>query len=102
MCEAFNKTSVTKTLFRREQILTGAFDVTSCIRDFRAHIFSPQTAQELPKKHHEEGPPEQLPTDALSQIDYGHTSHCKRGLLVSTNNAKGNLKILSRALRMAG
>ena len=53
--------------------LTDVFDVTSSICDFRAHIFCPQTTQELPKKHHEAGPPEQLPTDVLSQIDYGHT-----------------------------
>jgi len=25
------------------------------------HIFCPQTTQELPKKHHKAGPPEQLP-----------------------------------------
>ena len=31
----------------------------------------------LPKKHNEAGPPEQLPTDALSQIDNGHTRHCE-------------------------
>ena len=53
------------------------FDVTSSICDFRAHIFYPQTTQELPKKHYGAGPPEQLPTDALSQIDYRHTRHCK-------------------------
>ena len=41
------------------------------------HIFYPQTTQELPKKHHEAGLPEQLPTDALSQIDFGHTRHCE-------------------------
>ena len=40
--------------------------------DISAHIFCPQTTQELPKKHNEEGTPEQQPTDALSQIDYGH------------------------------
>ena len=51
----------------------GAFDI---ICDFRAHIFCPQTSQKLIKKHHEAGPPEQLPTDALSQIDYGHTRRC--------------------------
>ena len=43
-----------------------AFDITC---DFRAHIFCPQTTQKLSKKHHEAGPPEQLPSDALSQID---------------------------------
>ena len=47
--------------------------------------------QELPKKHNEAGPPEQLPSDALSQFDNGHTRHWR--LLVPTNNAKGTLKI---------
>ena len=56
---------------------TDVFDNTCDIGDFRAHIFYQQTTQELPKKHHEAGSPEQLPTDALSQIDYGHTRHCK-------------------------
>ena len=50
-----------------------AFDI---ICDFRAPIFCPQTSQKLIKKHHEAVPPEQLPTDALSQIDYGHTRRC--------------------------
>ena len=50
-----------------------AFDI---ICDFRAHILYPQTTQKLIKKHHEAVPPEQLPTDALSQIDYGHTRRC--------------------------
>ena len=30
-----------------------------------------------PKKYHEAWPPEELPTDALSQIVYGHTGHCE-------------------------
>ena len=78
MCEAFNKTPVTKILLGKvKQALTDVFDVTSSIRDFRAHIFCLQTTQELPKKHHEAGPPEQLPTNALSQIDYGHNRLCK-------------------------
>ena len=54
---------------------TDVFDNTGDISDFRAHIFCSQTTQELPKKHNEAGPPEQLPTDALSQIYYGHTRH---------------------------
>ena len=37
--------------------------------------FCPQTTHELHKKHHEAGRPEQLTTDALSQIDYGNTRH---------------------------
>ena len=93
------------TVGRSTQTLTDVFDVTSSIRDFRAHIFSPQTTQELPKKHHEAGPPERLPTDALSQIDYGHTRYCKdlqRGLLVPKNNAKDILENLSRGMHMAG
>ena len=36
-------------------------------------IFCPQKTEELPKKHNEAGPPEQLLPDALSQIDYKHT-----------------------------
>lgn len=31
--------------------------------------------QERPKKNNEAGPPEQLPTDALLKIDYGHTEN---------------------------
>ena len=66
------------------------FNNTCDISDFTAHIFCPQTTQELPKKHNEVGPPEQLPTDALAQINnyYGHTRHCEE-LLVPTSNAKG-------------
>ena len=36
-----------------------------------------ERSQELPEKYHEAGPPTQLPTDALSQIDHGHTRHCQ-------------------------
>ena len=36
-----------------------------------------ERSQELPEKHHEAGPPTQLRTDALSQIDHGHTRHCQ-------------------------
>ena len=54
---------------------SDVFDNTCDSSDFRAHIFCPQTTQELPKKHNEARPPEQLPTDELSQIDYGHTRH---------------------------
>ena len=39
------------------------FDNTGDLDDFRAHIFCPQSTQELLKKHNEGGPPEQLPTD---------------------------------------
>ena len=55
---------------------TDVFDNTSDISDFREQIVCPQTTQELPKKHHEAGLPEQLPTDALPQIDNWHTIHC--------------------------
>ena len=66
MCEAFNKIPVTKTLLGEvHKTLTDVSDITSSIRDCRAHIFCPQRTQELPKKHHEERPPEQLPTDVL-------------------------------------
>ena len=41
----------------------------------RAHIFCPQTTQELPKKHHDARMPEQLTTNVLSQINYRHTRH---------------------------
>ena len=58
------------------EAFTDVFDNTSDIGDFREHIFCPQTTQELPKKHHEAGLPEQLPTDALPQIDNWHTIHC--------------------------
>ena len=53
------------------------FDNTCDMGDFRAHIFCPQMTQELPKKHYEAGLPEQQPTGALSQIDYGHNRHCE-------------------------
>ena len=81
MCEAFSKPLVTKTLLGEvHKLLDMYLKVTSrmsSIRDFR-----PQTTHELPKKQEsrkqEAGPPGQLPTvDALSQIDYGHTSHFK-------------------------
>ena len=68
------------------------------ISDFRSAYFLPQTTQELSKKHSEAGPPEQ--SDALSQIDYGHTRHCE-DCLCQTNNAKSIFKNLSRDMRMA-
>ena len=55
---------------RAQNTLTDVFDNTCDISDSRAHIFCPQTIQELPKKHLEAGLSKQLPTDALSQIDY--------------------------------
>ena len=62
---------------------------TSC---FRANNFClAQMTQELSKKYNEVGPPEQLPSGALSQFDNGQNKHWR--LLVPTNNAKGILKI---------
>ena len=57
------------------QTLTDVFEVTCGIGGFRAQIFYSQTTPELLKEQHEAGPPEQLPTEALLQIDYGHTRH---------------------------
>ena len=54
------------------------FDITYDIGDFTVHIFCSQTTQELPKKHNEAGAPEQLPTDALSQINYKHTAYANK------------------------
>ena len=48
-------------------------NITGGISDIRAHIVCPQMTQELSEKHHEAGPPEQLPTVVLSQIDCRHT-----------------------------
>ena len=45
-------------LFGAENI---ASNITCGIGDITAHIYCAQTAQELPKKHHEAGLPEQLP-----------------------------------------
>ena len=49
-----------ETRFGAENI---ASDITCGIGGIRVHIFYPKTTQELPKKHHEAGPPEQLPTN---------------------------------------
>ena len=63
-------------------LLPNVFDNT-IKTDFGEHIFCPQTTQVLPKKHHEAGLPEQLPTDALSQIDYGQTRYCEVATMTS-------------------
>ena len=55
--------------------------------DISGHIFCPQTTQELPKKHNEAETPEQQPTDALSQIDYGHNRHCENCLCQRTTQS---------------
>ena len=89
--------------FGAENTFTDLFDNTCDIGDFRVHIFCPETTQDLPKKHHEAGPPVQLSTDVLSQINYGHTRHCedwKEVLLVPTKNAISILENLSRGMRM--
>ena len=88
-----------------ENTFTDVFDITSDIGNFRPHIFCPQATKELPRKHHEACPPIQLPTDALSQIDYGHTRHyedCKEVCLCQrTTFKKSILENLSRGMRMA-
>ena len=78
MCEVFNKTPVRRQNATRKdpQIAKTVFDITCGIGDLRTYIFSPPTTQELPKKHHEAGSSKQLPTYALSQIDYGRPEHC--------------------------
>ena len=55
---------------------TDVFDNTSDISAYFLPSDNSRTTG-LPKKHNEAGPPEQLPTDALSQIDNGHTRHCE-------------------------
>ena len=67
--------------------LTDVFDNTCGMSDFRAHIFCPQTTQKLPKKHNEAGRPEQLPADALSQTDDGHTRRCEDCLCQRTTQS---------------
>ena len=57
--------------------ISDVYDISCCIEDFRAHIFCPQTTQEFARKHHEARLPGQLPSYALSQVDYGHTRHLK-------------------------
>ena len=88
-----------------ENTFTDVFDITSDIGDFRPHIFCPQATKELPRNNHEAGPPIQLSTDALSQIDYGHTRHyedCKEVCLCQrTTFKKSILENLSRGMRMA-
>ena len=87
--------------FGAEKHFYDVFDNTCDISDFRAHFFCPQTTQELPKKHNEAGPPEQLPTDEFSQIDYRRTRHREDCLCQRTTNAKGILENLCRGICMA-
>ena len=64
--------------FGAEKTFTDVLDNTCGHRRLQnAHFLPSDGTQELPKKHHEAGPPEQLPTDALSQIDYVHTWNFK-------------------------
>ena len=69
----------------------------------RAHIFCSQTTQELPKKHHDARMPEQLTTNALSQINYRHTRHyedCKEVCLCQQTMQTAFWKICVRGMRM--
>ena len=74
MCKAFNKPPVTKTLLGEVYKLLRLYltlpvaSVTS-----EGTLFCPPSTQELSKKHQEAGSSEQVPTYALSQIDYGQT-----------------------------
>ena len=74
---SFNKNPGTKHCKERSTTLTDVFEINCGIGAFRAHIFCPPATQELPKKHHEVGSPEKLPTDAFWKVDYGHTRHCE-------------------------
>ena len=52
------------------------------IGDFKAHIFSPKTTQELPKKHHEAGQPEKKSiTDTLDTMKFTRRFACAKGTL---------------------
>ena len=85
-------------------IFKVVFDITCGIGDFRAYIFCPPPTQELPKKHHEAGSSEQVPTYALSQIDYGHTVdtfEIAKRFLVPKNYAKDTLGNSSRGMCLA-
>ena len=57
---------------RGPQTVKVVFDTTCVIGDFRAYIFYPPSTQELPKKYHEAKSSDQVPTYALSQINYGY------------------------------
>ena len=65
--------------FGAEKTFTDVLDNTCGHRRLQsAHFLPSDGTQELPcTMHHEAGPPEQLPTDALSQIDYVHTWNFK-------------------------
>ena len=67
--------------------LTDVIDNTCDISDLslRAHIFSPRTTQQLPKKYNEAGTPLTTATDALSEIDYRHTSATTNSRQLRTN-----------------
>ena len=69
-----NKNAPPPYILVPKNTFTFVFDNTCDIGNFTAHIFCSQATQKLPKKHNEPGPPEQLPTDALSRINYKHTA----------------------------
>ena len=74
ICEVFNKTPVTKTLLGEvHKLLRLYLTLPVASATSECTFFCPQSTQELPKKHHEARSSEQVPTYALSQIDYGHT-----------------------------
>ena len=79
MCEAFNKTPVTKTLLGEVHKLLRMYWTLPVASATSERTFSaPRRLKNyLRSTMIEAGPPEQLPTDTLSQINYGHTRHCK-------------------------
>ena len=71
---SFRQNSCHQNATRRDpQTVKVVFDIICGIGDFRAYIFCPPSTQELHRKHNETVSSEQVPTYALSQIDYGHT-----------------------------
>ena len=94
MCEAFNKTPVTKTLLGVvHKLLTLYMSLPVASATSERTYFCPPLTQELPKKHHEAGLSEQVPTYALSQIDCQEVCFCQR-------NAKNLLRNSSRGIRL--
>ena len=65
---AINLQTKKNTFWVPKNTFMDVFDITCDISDFRAHIFCPQTTQELPKKHHKAGPPKQALTTAYGCI----------------------------------
>ena len=74
MCETFNKIPVNKMqLGEVHKLLRLYLTLPAASATSERTFFCPPLTQELPKKHHEAGSSERVPTYALSQIDYGHT-----------------------------